>query len=229
MARLNNILMKSSRRNALRAAPVLAGVILLGGCTSIGRGDVSSVYAIAKNLWGGDSQKVTLEEASSVPYASMGVRLGGGAETMIILAGDAGGQRLWTSSAKIAITTSDGRIVRTAGFEHNLGGYEPRGETQSEGGVRIVRWQADFPDLNLYSVPITCQDRQAGNETIVLLGADIRTKRIEETCATAGGRIDWSFRNTYWVDPDSGFIWRSIQHVHPQLDAIESEILRPPA
>jgi hypothetical protein len=228
MARLRSISTTSSNHKTRRAAPALAAALLLAGCSSIGRGDVSSVYAIAHGLWG-TGQKVTLEEAASVPYASMGIRLGDGTETMIILAGDTGGQNLWTSSAKIAITTSDGRIVRTAGFEHNLGGYEPRGDSSSENGGRTVRWQADFPDLNLYSVPIACQDRQAGNETIVILGADIHTRRIEESCASAGSRLDWSFKNTYWVDPDSGVVWRSIQHVHPQLDAIETEILRPPA
>jgi len=229
MARLRNIWTMSLNPNPFRAVPVLAAAIMLAGCSSIGRGDISSVYLIAKSVWGGSRQNVTLQEAASVPYASMGVRLGDGEETMIILAGDTGGQRLWTSSARIALTTSDGRIVRTAGFEHNLGGYEPLGESPLDGGVHIVRWQADFPDLNLYSVPITCRDRQAGNVTITILGTEVHTKRIEETCASAGGRLDWSFKNTYWVDPDSGLIWRSIQHVHPQLDAIESEILRPPA
>ena len=229
MARWRSTPMTSSNRNPIRAAPALAAMLLAAGCSSIGRGDISSVYVIAKNLWGGGGQNVTLEEAASVPYASMGVRLGSGSQTMIILAGDTGGQQLWTSSAKIAITTSAGRIVRTAGFAYNLGGYEPRGEAPGDGGVRIVRWQADFPDLGLYSVPISCQDRQTGNETIVILGQNLHTRRIEESCTSTGSRLDWSFKNTYWVDPDNGTIWRSIQHVHPQLDAIETEILRPPA
>jgi len=229
MAILRNISTTSSNRDVQRAALALVAVSVLAGCSAIGGGDVGSLYAIAKNLWNGNSQKVTLEEAASMPYASMGIRLGGGSEVMIILAGDTGGQRLWTSAVKLAITTKDGRIVRTAGFEHNLGGYEPRGDSSGENGKGTVRWQADFPDLNLYSVPITCQDRQAGDETIVILGADIHTRRIEESCASAGSRLDWSFKNTYWVDPDSGLVWRSIQHVHPQLDAIETEILRPPA
>jgi hypothetical protein len=228
MASLRNTSTISSSRKALRTAPVLAAVILLGGCSVIGGGDVSSLYVIAKNLWGG-GQKVTLAEAAAVPYASMGISLGDTSEVMIILAGDAGGQRLWTSATKIAITTKDGRIVRTAGFEHNLGGYEPRGDSVDEDGRRTVRWQADFPDLNLYSVSITCQDHPAGDETIIILGKDIHARRIDESCASAGSQLDWSFKNTYWVDPESGLVWRSIQHVHPQLDAIETEILRPPA
>lgn len=221
--------MISSNRSVRCAMPLLAAVFALGGCSVIGHGDVGSLYAVAKNYWSGGRQKVTLAEAASVPYASMGVSVGGSPQTMIVLAGDTGGQRLWTSGAGIAITTKDGRIVSTAGFEHNLGGREFRGDTGGKGGARMTRWQADFPDLGFYSVPIICENRDAGEETIAILGKDIRTRRIDESCASQDDRLDWSFKNTYWLDPDNSFVWRSIQHVHPKLGAIETEILRPPA
>ena len=227
MARLRNTMTISSNHSARRIASILAAVVVLSGCSTIGRGDVASLYAVAGTLWGG-GKKVTLEEAAAVPYASMGLRLASGPQLMIILAGDTGGQRLWTSSARIAITTQAGRIVRTGGFEHNLGGYEARGDSLGEDGTRTVRWQADFPDISLYSVAIACRDRPGGNETITILGKAINTRRIEESCATVDSSLDWSFDNTYWVDPVSGLVWRSIQHVHPRLDAIETEILRPP-
>jgi hypothetical protein len=158
----------------------------------------------------------------------MGVRLGNSREAMIILADDSGGQRLWTSGAGIAITTKDGRIVRTAGFAHNLGGYGPGAYTVGKDGVRALHWQADFPDIKLYSVSIVCRERPAMNDSIVILGKNIRTRRIDESCSAEGGTLDWSFDNTYWLDPSTGLVWRSIQHVHPQLDSIETEILRPP-
>ena len=158
------------------------------------------------------------------------MRLDGSSQTMLILVGDSNGQQLWTSGAGVAITTSaqDGRILRTAGFQHNLGGYAPGTNIVSQDGVRTVRWQGDFPNLKLYSVDMTCRDRPAGDETIIILGKDIHTKRIDESCVSNGNRLDWSFENIYWIDPDNGLVWRSIQHVNPMLDAIELEILRPP-
>jgi len=228
MARLANISTISWIRNICGAVPVFVAVFFLAGCNTVGGGDVGSIYAITKNLWGRNSRTVTLEEAASVPYATMGIRLGGGPEAMIILAGDEGGQRLWTSRAGIAITTKDGRIVRTAGFEKNLGSYELRNDVLGADGARTMRWQADFPDLERYSVPITCQDRPAVDDTIVILGQDIHTRRIDESCSSNYGRLDWSFKNTFWVDPSSGLVWRSIQHIHPRLDTLETEILRPP-
>ena len=226
MTTLRNILTMSWNLKG-RTLPALAAACLLGACSSEGGGVWMGVYEMAKNMWSGSGPSVTLEEAASVPYASMGVRLGGGPEVMIILAGDTGGQSLWTSAAKIAITTEDGRIVRTAGFGHDLGGYVPQSAVK-ENGVATVRWQGDFPDLKLYSIPILCRDKEAADETIVILGKDIHTRRIDESCRSQSSLLDWSFDNTYWVDPVGGLVWRSIQHVHPQLGAIETEILRPP-
>lgn len=210
-----------------RALPALAAGCLLGAC-SIQGSDILSIYRIARYAISGESKTVTLQRAASVPYASMGVRLGNGREAMLILAGDTPGGQLWTSASHIAITTHNGRIIRTAGFEHDLGGYESRNTSPGKDGGQTLRWQADFPDLKLYSVPIVCQERQTGAETIVILGKDIQVRRVDESCASEGGALDWSFKNRYWIDPANGLVWRSIQHVHPQLDAIETEILRPP-
>ena len=145
-----------------------------------GDGDVKSFYELSKEVWNGDSQSITLEQAAAVPYASMGIRLGDGPQVMIVLAGDTSGQNLWTSAAKFAITTKEGRIVRTGGFDKNLGGLAPLNDDRDKDGSGTVRWQADFPDLSLYSVSIICQDRPAGDETIIILGSDIHTRRIEE-------------------------------------------------
>ena len=229
MVRLQNISTTSSSPKACRAAMVIATVLLLSGCgTTVGSGDAASLFAVIKNTWNHTNKKVALEEAAAVPYASMGIRLGDSPQTMLLLVSDSSGQRLWTSGAGVAIVTKDGHIARTAGFPHNLGGYELGRESPGKNGVQTMHWQADFPDLKLYSVSIACLDRPARDETIVILGKNINTRRVDESCTSEGRKLDWSFDNTYWLDPSSGLIWRSIQHVHPQLDAIETEILRPP-
>ncbi len=141
---------------------------------------------------------------------------------------DSGKERLWTSAAHVTLATRNGRIVRTAGLEHNLSGYQTVRDTDNGNGMRTILWFADFADLGLYSVPILCRDRNAGPETITILGKTIHTRRVNESCASQNSRLDWTFHNTYWRDPESGLTWRSIQHVHPGTEAIETEILRPP-
>jgi Group 4 capsule polysaccharide lipoprotein gfcB, YjbF len=223
--------MKSSIHKLFAVFPMFTCAWLLAACSGTGNGtgtDAGSVFQLARDLWSGN-QRVSLEEAASVPYASLGLRVGDSSETMLVLASDDHGRRLWTSAERIAVTTQDGRIVRTAGLQHDLGGYEMGYQITHEDGVTDVQWQADFPELGLYSVAIKCTDRRAGNETITIMGKAIHTYRIDETCFADKSVLDWSFKNTYWLDPSSGLAWRSIQHVNPRLDPIEMEILRPPA
>ncbi len=51
----------------------------------------------------------------ALPYASMGWRLNGGPQNIIVLASDSGQEQMWTSAARIVIVTKDGRIKRTGG------------------------------------------------------------------------------------------------------------------
>jgi hypothetical protein len=215
--------MNSSSRSLLVLAA--AAALTLSGCKFSGGSDAASIYQYAKTMFS-PVPGVTLEEASSSPYASIGVRIGGSPETMLILASYDGNHSLWTSSARIAITTANGRIVRTAGLGHDLGGFELRRESKG-GGIATTVWNADFPELGLYSVPVSCSGRLKGEESIVILGKALRTLRTDEDCKADSSKLDWSFTNSFWRDPESGTVWRSVQHVNPRLDAIEIEVLRP--
>ncbi|HEY4942158.1 MAG TPA: YjbF family lipoprotein [Rhizomicrobium sp.] len=200
----------------------------LCGCSSDnGGGDWTAMADVMRKAWDNRNASVELAEAASIPYATMGVRIGDGAQQIIVLATDSGGQRLWTSAARIAITTSGGRIVSTAGFAANLTAVAARdglGAPWSE--PHRVRWTADLSDLGVYSVSIVCQDTPAGHETTTILGKDFDTVRVDETCRS--DQLDWSFTNIYWVSLSSGTVWRSVQYIHPNMDPLELEILRPP-
>lgn len=216
------------RPRTLGAIPLLFAAPLLCGCGIHFGGDAAQVYDMAQLAWAGGGN-VTREEAAAVPYASMGVRVGSSSEVMILLAHQSGGQALWTSASHIAITTRDGRIAQTAGLRHNLGGFDSEQDMKIGRSAATFEWLADYPDIGLFGVKITCEDRPGKDETIRILGADIRTRRVDESCSAERDRLGWSFDNRYWIDPASGLVWRSIQHIHPDLDAVELEILRPPA
>jgi hypothetical protein len=219
---------KSARRRFVRAAPVLAAAFLLGACGGLTPTDMDSIYEAAQGMWSG-SRNAPPEKAVSTSYTSMVAKIGGEAAITLTLVSDSDGRRLWRSPLGIAIATRDGRIVEIAGLEHNLSGFEMASDQPANDGGRTIRWQADFPELGLYSVMITCRRDPGGEEEIALLGKAILTKRIDETCTGDSRQLDWSFKNTYWADPANGLVWRSIQHLNPKLDAIETEILRPPA
>lgn len=187
----------------------------------------------ARNAFaGGEAAPVTLKEAGAVPYASLGVRVNGGKEVLIVLVTDAPHSRLWTAGKTIALQTDDGRIVRSSGFANNLSGVSgdlgaavsPLDALRRRDGARTLLY--DFADLNAYSVKTVCRATSRGHENIQILGKAIPTQRIEETCRAEA--LDWSFTNTFWVGEKSGMVWQSVQHIHPRLGPISTEILRPP-
>lgn len=214
----------------IRSAAMAAAVLTLSACSSEGNVGWRQIYDAAKMGFSADAGGITLQQASAIPYASIAVRVGDGPEQMLVLAADMQSGRLWTSSAHIALSTRGGRIVRTSGFAHNLSG-SVGGEALSDfadpdAHPRDIPRQVDLRDLNLFSVVLQCRIQSRGRDPVTILGAQIKTHRVEETCRSE--RPDWSFTDIFWMD-DSGFVWKSVQHVHPDLDPVEIEILRPPA
>jgi hypothetical protein len=215
---------------------VVAGsVLLLAGCAS---GDQISpwgeYYQVLRQSFSGSfgSKAVTRDRAAAVPYASLGYRLNGGPESMIVLATDNGGEELWTSSAHIVIVTQDGSVKRTVGLPHDLGQWTPaRGSSllppvAALTSPQTVTLLADFPDRGSYSSAVTCHLAAAGPETVTILGRAIATTRVNEDCDAP--QLKWQFRNSYWLDGDH-FVWRSVQHIHPSGDTLDIEIFRPPS
>lgn len=204
----------------------IAAASLLGGCSSDGGGDWLAMLQAARVAWDNRDSPVSLADASSIPFATLGLRIDGGREQILILATDVAGDRLWTSSAKIALTVRNGRIVRTAGLGGDLSGYFSPIHKEDWTTPHRYSWTADFNSLGYYSVAINCDVRPMGPDAIVILEKRIDTIRVEESCRS--DRLDWSFTNTYWVNAQSGRVWRSIEQIIPKGQILEIELLRPP-
>jgi hypothetical protein len=176
--------------------------------------------------------RVTRQQAGSIPYASLGYTLDGGNQGLLVLATDNGGDLLWTSAAHVVIVTREGRIVRTVGLGHDVSGVTSRDERTLPSPATAVRGPfastrlEDFPEMGLYGVRVSCQARLAGRQSIKILGQAIATVRVDEACNSRDP--DWSFTDNFWLDQDTGFVWRSRQHIHPRGPLVETEIFRPP-
>lgn len=207
-------------------------LLTLSGCGSE-QSDMGLVFNAARTAFSDPGpSSVSLKEAGAVSYASLGVRVDGGQEVLIVLVTDAPHSQLWTAGKLMALQTDDGRIVRTSGFTNNLSGVSgdmgaavsPLDALHRRDGERTLLY--DFADLNAYSIKTVCRAAPHGHENIEILGKAIPTERVEETCRADA--LDWSFTNTYWVGEKSGMVWQSIQHIHPRMGPISTEILRPP-
>ncbi|MDP1724236.1 MAG: YjbF family lipoprotein [Alphaproteobacteria bacterium] len=61
-------------------------------------------------------------------------------------------------------------------------------------------------------------------ESIIIYEMNYDTLKISEKVHVKD--INWHYENFYWVDPKTGFMWKSIQHLHPKLDPIEVNVLK---
>jgi hypothetical protein len=220
----------------LRRLAAAAMALLAAGCSSetSGNTNYSQFYQILRQSLSASfgTVRVTREQAAAIPYATIGYSLDGGNQAMLILGTDNGGQLLWTSPAHVVIVTRDGRIIRTLGLGHDLSGLTTRDTGPPPPLAAAIKAPfastrlEDFPELGLYGTIVSCRAQMIGRQTIKILGQAIPTVRIDEACQSR--QPDWSFVDTYWVDGDSGLVWRSRQHVHPKGGTVEIEILRPP-
>ena len=228
--------MKRLRSRLVRftACGVLA--LATAACSSGNSGNTSyaQFFQVIRQSWAASFGKarITREQAAAIPYASLGYNLEGGNQDILVLATDSSGDLLWTSAAHVVIVTRDGRIIRTVGLGQDLSNTTSRDQSGLPPPAAAVRTPfsstrlEDFADLSLYGVRVSCRARLAGQQSVKILGQVIATLRVDEICSSRNP--DWSFTNSFWVDKDSGFVWRSRQHVHPKGAPVEIEIFRPP-
>jgi hypothetical protein len=204
--------------------------LLLAACSSDQQGDWGSVYTIFSQSFGGGTSSVKREDAAAIPFATIGIRIDGGREGMLILANSNRQQQLWTSASHIVLQTEGGRILRTAGLEYNRSDMRiikgTGGRPPVDASAETV-WEEDFADQHLYSVPVACHTTVRGSESVSNFGRAVPTVHVDEDCRSE--TIDWTFTNSYWISPQDGLTWRAIQYVSPKLGPIETETLRPPS
>jgi hypothetical protein len=210
----------------VQAAALAAAALVLAGCSSDGNGEWIAMLKAARGYWETQDSAISLDEASSIPYATVGVRIDGSREQVMVLATDTGDERLWASSGGVAFSTRYGRVVRTAGFGADLTGYV--GESGREDWFRPhrVTWSGDFADVGYFSVAVVCDVTPAGRDPIKILGQEFDTVRVDETCRA--DKLGWTYSNSYWVSATTGRVWRAVVHFHPKGPELDMEILRPP-
>jgi hypothetical protein len=175
---------------------------------------------------GGD-EGVPRERVVAIPYATLGVRLGSSSEAMLVLASQSGNNLQWVGGTEFAITTRHGRIVRTSGFANNLIGFQGASDDAAAAGVQSHDYLYDLGTLDAYNVLVHCAERDVGAERLIILGDAHDTRHIVEDCTAA--QVDWNFSNEFWRDSATGYVWKSLQFVHPGLDPLTLEVLRPAA
>src|SRR5215469_5199149 len=211
---------------------LMVAALALGVCACEDTGSVSSADTDILSLGTvflhaiggiGSSSGVPRERAAAIPYASLGVSIGGGDQAMFVLASKSGDDLLWLGGTSLGIVTRNGRVVRTVGFASNLSGVPGAEGVRQDLTQPSVDYLYDFAEQSRYGVPVKCTRQTVGPERIVIIGVPRNTTHVAEDCTASG--VDWGFRNEFWVDA-AGYVWKSRQVVTPKLDPVTFEILR---
>lgn len=217
-----------SRRGFLTATLVLS----TSGC-SYSPVIQSTATALSYAIKGMPDVPLTRQQINQIPYATLGAKVGKGPRSLLVLGRIDGDELHWISADRAALVTRHGRLVKSAGFPENLKDTHIVGTDPMTSNLRQLDRSTEWtrlidlmPDYR-YGIPVKSKFEIMAEEKIEILELSFDTILVHETCQAP--LLDWEFENRYWVDRQSGFIWKSLQHLAPRIPPISIEIFKPAA
>ena len=136
----------------------------------------------------------------------------------------------WISADNTAVVTRNGRVTKTTQIGRDL--LDTQGiedDPVATGNMAFEGTHDRTVDLRdpseVFGIPITSTFRIVARETIKILDREIDTLKVEER--NIASTVRWKFKNMYWFDFESGFLWKSVQHFARNTQPIELDILKP--
>ncbi|MEE8248447.1 MAG: YjbF family lipoprotein [Alphaproteobacteria bacterium] len=176
---------------------------------------------------------ITREQIEKQPYAMIHLRTPGNAGAVLVLARVWGRELHWISADRNIVATLDGRLVRTVGLPENIRetrslGVDPvaSGLHRITAGTKAKRIM-DFDDEQRYGRIVTSRYTPIERQKVTIADLTYDLLLVVERNRIAAD--DWEFENRFWVDPNNGFVWKSLQHVSPRFDPFEIAVLKPAA
>lgn len=206
----------------------------LSACSRNTQSSIDSLNAILDDE---NAPDIPEEHIRSLPYPAAIVTINDRKPILMILAfvdsfDDSGAKQLtWYAADGGSITTKNGRIIRTTGFNtNNLENLSNHSLTLPS-PIETEKWQAIYdwsPHYRYnFSAEVTTQPIEEEKITTFLWGQN--TKHVTEQVYFSGLKQD--FLNEYWIAPATQttktFTVKSIQHIGPNMDKIKMLMIRP--
>jgi hypothetical protein len=216
------------RRLMLGALP-----LVLAGCTP--DSTLGMLHdSFTATLGGSDAYARTRQQVDDLAFAQLGVRIGRGGRSIMVLNEVRGDDLYWISANRILLVTRKGRIVRSVGLTSDLLG------TRLFGQDLLDAYDYEHPQIDgletsrsvdtaaAHGESVRARFRVEGSETITILDRPFETLRVREEARYGANR--WKATNLHWLSKRSALIWQSRQFITDGSPAIEIQVLkRPPA
>ena len=201
-------------------------VLTLSACSPNSRGGLD---ALKLSMHRTSTVHPTAASVAATPYFQMQVETSTG-QAILILGSVEGDLLGWYGKNGQAVFTRHGVVVRTLGLAQNLDHTQwPTDNPFARGLQHLQGPTSDQRVLDLspgyrYGVTLQAQLLPGPIENVDILGSVHRLQRVDELVRLDALGLKGS--NHYWVDPASGFIWKSHQWIAPGL-ALDLIALRP--
>ena len=178
----------------------------------------------------GSDLHLTRADIDRIPYASIAIRMGDGAQALLVLGRYDGDELNWISAEHEVIVTRRGRVVKTYGLPQDLRETifltaDPVGKpSPAMAAQQACTRTLDLEPGHHDGVIVSSRFEKIGGEEIEILGERHATELWQER-GTAP-LLDWEFVNQYWIDPSTGYVWKSRQMAAPSLPPLELIVYR---
>lgn len=180
-----------------------------------------------------EGPELTRKFISDLPYATMRARIGRGPQVLIVLAEKRNANLVWVTGDNIVIVTRAGRVVTVIGIDRSITetaylspdplAGAPHKITEPVTFARTIL--TDTKERDSYTVDSVIEP--VGEEKITILDLNFDTIKLRERNETR--YANWAFENFYWVDRNTGFIWRSQQYISRDFRPMALDTLKPAA
>ena len=214
---------------------LLASCLSFIGCSSIPDNVAGnwrySFETFKSALFGYEDFPITRELIDNIPYASIRLKIGKGPAGLLILEIKERKKNTWLSADQVTIVEREGKIIRTLGLTNNLTSIRP----QSVNHVELVK-NKDSPvyksfisldNPEVFELELKVKVLNKGLEEIEIL--DKKYSLIHFIEEKENRYLRWKSKDHYWVDPEDGFVWKSIQNIAPNIPPILIEVTKKPA
>ena len=198
-------------------------VMGLAGCNSL-TGDALETMQLAIS---GPASQLSAEQVNAVDAPVLLVELGV-AEAMLVSNGPSAGLVEWYGVTEMLLTQG-GRIVQSAGLPTDLiaplAADDPflQGPHKLTDGTELTRL-VDYPALYQTGLRQHARYRLAGHESITYMGTSHSLLRVDEMISMP--ELRFRATNSYWVEPDTGLVRHSVQHVAPDLPPLRLTLVK---
>jgi hypothetical protein len=214
----------------------LAGLAVLAAACSSGENSFRRIGALARATLSGPKQQepareLTRAELNQIPYATIALRFQDGPPTYLVPLADNGGYLTYLDQNRRGLVMKGGAVTATKALGEDLRAVRHHRDDPIATPTPLADWpgrlhrdyQFRVRDTADYSVTLDCVFERLAAETIEIAELNFEVVRVSEVCTNAARQVV----NTYWVEADTGFIWKSQQWLGPNLAPATIEIIRP--